>query len=84
MADHGRDVYDFLVHFIRRERIPAARGNTGGVVLVGWSLACVWIAALLANVASFPVDDVKVETYVRRVVLYGQWCLRLTPQLSET
>ncbi len=72
MADHGRDVYDFLVDFIRRERIPIARGNTGGVVLVGWSLACVWITALLANIASFPVGDVKVVTYVRRVVLYGQ------------
>ncbi|KAL1945179.1 hypothetical protein VTO73DRAFT_2799 [Trametes versicolor] len=77
MADHGRDVYDFLVDFIHRQRIPAARGNTGGVVLVGWSLACVWITAFLANVASFPVDDVKVDTYVRRVVLYDPSCVLL-------
>ncbi|KAL1945184.1 hypothetical protein VTO73DRAFT_2804 [Trametes versicolor] len=38
MVDHGRDGYDCLVDFILRERIPAARGSTSGVILVGWSL----------------------------------------------
>lgn len=70
-ADYGRDVYDFFVNFIRHERISAARGNTCCIILVGRFLVCVYNAALLANVASFSVNDGKVNMYVQRIVLSG-------------
>ncbi|KAI0628897.1 hypothetical protein C8Q77DRAFT_1067320 [Trametes polyzona] len=70
MRDRGREIYDYLVDFVRRERIPPARGNKGGIVIVGWSLGVTFITALLANVAFFPEADVQLSKYVRRVVLY--------------
>ncbi|KAI0365121.1 alpha/beta-hydrolase [Pilatotrama ljubarskyi] len=70
MRDRAREVFDFLTDFVRRERIPRARENTGGIVVVGWSLGSLWITALLANVRLFPEGDVKLSEYVLGVVLY--------------
>ncbi|KAI0365120.1 alpha/beta-hydrolase [Pilatotrama ljubarskyi] len=70
MRDRAREVYNFLADFVRRERIPRAQTNAGGLVVVGWSLGSVWITALLANVRLFPEGDVKLSEYVRRVILY--------------
>ncbi|KAI0630696.1 hypothetical protein C8Q77DRAFT_1160239 [Trametes polyzona] len=80
MAGHAYDIYDFLVDFVRRERIPIAGHDdgAGGIVLVGWSLACVWITAFLANVGLFPAqEDVPLAQYLRRVILYEPSCVLL-------
>lgn len=73
MRDRAREVYDLLADFVFKNNIPAARPgeNAGGIVIAGWSLGASWMTALLANVASFPVGNVKLASYVRRVVLHG-------------
>ena len=74
MEHRAREVYEFLEDLVRRERVPSANpaDNTGGIVLGGWSYGGVWMQALLAFVDSFPVRDVDLSKYVRRVVCYGQ------------
>ncbi|KAI0738097.1 hypothetical protein C8Q80DRAFT_1222720 [Daedaleopsis nitida] len=44
--------------------------KTGGIILVGWSFAVVWMLAFLAHTETFPTGDVDLGEYVRRVVLY--------------
>ncbi|KAI0774678.1 Alpha/Beta hydrolase protein [Trametes elegans] len=68
--DRARDLYDFLVDFVRREKIPRAAGNKGGLIVSGWSLGTTLITALLAHVGEFPEGDVKLSEYVRRAILY--------------
>lgn len=63
----AREVYDFLVHLVKTENIPV----DGGIVLAGWSLGAVWMTAFLAYASTFPVGDIDLRRYIRRVVLYG-------------
>lgn len=77
MAEHARDVCTFLEDFVLRERIPAANleQHAGGIVLVGWSLGGASVEAVLAHAGTFPVGDVQLSKYVRRIVIYGTCCL---------
>ncbi|TBU29282.1 Alpha/Beta hydrolase protein [Dichomitus squalens] len=70
MKARAREVYDYLVDLVKTEHIPPAQGHQGGIVLVGWSLGATWISALLAHVATFPVEDIRLSEYVRRLVYY--------------
>ncbi|CDO72522.1 hypothetical protein BN946_scf184983.g5 [Trametes cinnabarina] len=70
MRDRARELFDFLVDYVRREKVPQANGKEGGIVIVGWSLGSTWITSLLASVDQFPEDDVQLSKYVRRVVLF--------------
>ncbi len=73
MAERAREVYDLLVAFVAQHKIPPARPeeNKGGIVIGGWSFGTGWMTSLLANVASFPVHEVELSRYVRRVIFYG-------------
>ena len=73
MKEQARAVYDLLIHLVAEHNIPPAcpGANTGGIIIGGWSFGALWMTALLANVASFPVHDIELGRYVRRVVLYG-------------
>ena len=71
MKARARELYDYLVGLVKTERLPRARGISGGIVLAGWSLGATWISALLAHVATFPVGDIRLSEYVRRLVYYG-------------
>ena len=73
MKARARELYDYLVDLVRTQNIPRAQGKAGGIVLAGWSIGATWITALLAHVAEFPVGDVRLGEYVRRLVLYGAW-----------
>ena len=73
LKHRGHELLRFLTGIVREHDIPrgdAAR-NTGGIVLVGWSLGVLWANAVLAHAASFQHDDVNLGRYLRRVVLYG-------------
>ncbi|KAM5540105.1 hypothetical protein V8D89_006245 [Ganoderma adspersum] len=72
MVDRAREVYDLLVAFVAQHKIPPARPeeNKGGIVIGGWSFGTGWMTSLLANVASFPVHEVELVRYVRRVIFY--------------
>ncbi|KAI0823786.1 hypothetical protein BC628DRAFT_1324108 [Trametes gibbosa] len=69
LAEHARDVRDFLEDFICRERIPLPTENGGGIVLAGWSLGAVSVTALLAD-ANSSRDGAQLSKYIRRFVLY--------------
>ncbi|KAM5540117.1 hypothetical protein V8D89_006257 [Ganoderma adspersum] len=73
MRDRAREVYDLLVHIVREHSIPLAhpQANTGGILVAGWSFGTSLMTALLANMASFPVGDVDLRKYLRRVVFLG-------------
>ena len=73
MEEGGRDLHSLLADLVANNDIPLARPekNSGGIVLVGWSLGTSWMTAFLANVGSFPHDSVDLSNYVRRVVFYG-------------
>ncbi|KAH9857419.1 hypothetical protein C2E23DRAFT_686199, partial [Lenzites betulinus] len=72
MRERAREVYDFLVDFVQRERIPQAvrNGNKGGLIISGWSLGSAYMTALLANVRLFPEGEVQLSKYMRRMVMY--------------
>lgn len=75
MQERAREVYDLLVQFVARHKIPLARPeeNKGGIVVGGWSFGAGWMTSLLANVVSFPVHEVELGRYVRRVIFYGAY-----------
>ncbi|KAI1782847.1 hypothetical protein LXA43DRAFT_1049174 [Ganoderma leucocontextum] len=72
LRDRAREVFDFLEGLVRRNDIPPAQHekNTGGIVVAGWSLGALWMTSLLAYAPSFPVNDVKLSGYVRRVIVF--------------
>ncbi|KAI0334193.1 hypothetical protein GY45DRAFT_1318644 [Cubamyces sp. BRFM 1775] len=71
MKERARELYDLLVQLVKNEDITAAdrKNNKGGIVVAGWSFGSSWMTALLANVAAFPVEDIKLSDHIRRVVL---------------
>ncbi|KAI0823785.1 hypothetical protein BC628DRAFT_1323902 [Trametes gibbosa] len=70
MRARAREVYNFLVDFVKRERIPVREGSTGGLIIAGWSLGSSYMTALLANVRLFPEGDIQLSKYMRRLVMY--------------
>ena len=74
LKDRAREVYDFLEELVRRDDIPPARRdkNTGGIAVAGWSLGALWATSLLAYAPLFPVNDIELAQYVRRVIVLGE------------
>ncbi|RPD55325.1 hypothetical protein L226DRAFT_513358 [Lentinus tigrinus ALCF2SS1-7] len=73
MKERGRELYDYLVDLVKCGGVLPAQDQDkkkGGIVLAGWSLGTLWISALLAHVSSFPVTEVDLTKYVRRIVYY--------------
>ncbi|TFK81803.1 hypothetical protein K466DRAFT_557458 [Polyporus arcularius HHB13444] len=70
MKERAREFYDYLVDLVKAGGVVRAQGKKGGLVLAGWSLGATWLSALLTHVASFPVRDVDLKEYVRRIVYY--------------
>ncbi|RPD55341.1 hypothetical protein L226DRAFT_491832 [Lentinus tigrinus ALCF2SS1-7] len=78
MRERGREVYDYLLHLVKCDRIPPIQGvgqnAKGGIVLAGWSLGAIWSLAFIVHASSFSsleVDlSVDLSKYVRRVVLH--------------
>ncbi|KAI1789106.1 hypothetical protein LXA43DRAFT_1155924 [Ganoderma leucocontextum] len=56
--------------FMRERAREVRRGNAGGIVVAGWSFAALWMTSLMTYVSSFPVNDVELSKYVRRVVIF--------------
>jgi pimeloyl-ACP methyl ester carboxylesterase len=73
MPDRGRDVYEFLVDFIRNEESPLENR----IVLAGWSYSSCWMLSLLAYASTFPENDIEVPRYLRRVVTFGTFSIRI-------
>ena len=73
MKERGREVYDLLVHIVDQYSLPLARpeASIGGIIVGGLSFAATLMTALLANIASFPIDSVDLRKYLRRIVLLG-------------
>ncbi|TBU24601.1 Alpha/Beta hydrolase protein [Dichomitus squalens] len=71
LKDRAREVYDFLEDLVKRDNIPPSQRdlNTGGIVVAGWSLGALWTTSLLAYAPQFPVNDVDLSQYVRRVIV---------------
>lgn len=67
MRARARELYDFLEIFVKTADIPPK-----SLVLAGWSFGSIWITALLAHVSTFPVNDIELDKYIRRVVAYGR------------
>lgn len=80
MQERAREVCNLLIELVRGGNVVVVDGenNSGGIVVAGWSLGGSWMIALLAHVASFPTDEVKLSDYVRRVVIFGK-CTPLGP-----
>ncbi|KAI0776700.1 Alpha/Beta hydrolase protein [Trametes elegans] len=70
MRERAREVYDLLVELVKEGNVAAANREqgTGGIIVAGWSFGSGLMTALLANLASFPANEVKISQYVRRVV----------------
>ncbi|EIM81598.1 alpha/beta-hydrolase [Stereum hirsutum FP-91666 SS1] len=61
----ARELYNFLSKFVTDEDIAV-----DSLVLAGWSFGSAWMLALLTHAATFPVNDVELDKYIRRVILY--------------
>ncbi|KAI0332745.1 hypothetical protein GY45DRAFT_1344498 [Cubamyces sp. BRFM 1775] len=72
MQQRARELYECLQTLVADRSIPPVRSGSesGGVVLVGWSLGATWMTALLSHVARFPVGKVNLRDYMRRIVLF--------------
>ncbi|KAI0713772.1 Alpha/Beta hydrolase protein [Earliella scabrosa] len=66
MRDRARELYDYLAELVEAGLVT----KPGGIVLAGWSLGAVWLSALLTHAASFPVTQVRLSEYLKRVVYY--------------
>lgn len=77
MKARARELYDFLVKFVTDEDIAV-----NSLLLAGWSFGSAWMLALLTHAATFPVNDVELEKYIRRVILYGSLVLSYTALIS--
>lgn len=73
MKDRALDIYDFLCQIVEKENLPAAQGDSGGIVLAWWSLGNIWLLPFLCHAAEFPVGNVDLVKYIRRIVLYGTY-----------
>ena len=73
MKERGREVYDLLAHIVAQHGIPpiGSGGKSGGIIVGGWSFGTTLMTALLANLDFFPVGDVDLRKYLRRVVFLG-------------
>jgi len=83
MEDRARELWDFMVKFVAEEDIPPPNGTEGGIILVAWSFGAAWLTSFLANVSSFPVNDVDLHAYVRRTILYDPPCHSLGIDVPE-
>ncbi|KAI8989169.1 hypothetical protein BD414DRAFT_486289 [Trametes punicea] len=73
MRQRARELYECLQALVVERSIPRIRADSsakGGIILVGWSLGATWMTALLSHVSSFPVNDVRLGEYIRRIVWY--------------
>lgn len=70
MKARARELYNFLVEFVRDEHIPV-----DSIVLAGWSFGSAWMLALLAHAPTFPVNDLELDKCIRRAILYGLFAL---------
>ncbi|KAI0628893.1 hypothetical protein C8Q77DRAFT_1067169 [Trametes polyzona] len=72
MSEHGQDVYDFLLDFVCRETVIASmpEENSGGIILVGWSLGGISVLSLLAK-----TDHTLLNRFLWRIILYDSLCL---------
>lgn len=70
MRDRTKEIYDYLTRFIAHEWHTPLEG---GIVLVGWSFGTVWMNAFLANIDSCPPSEVNLQSYIRRIVYYGEY-----------
>ncbi|KAI9062722.1 hypothetical protein FKP32DRAFT_824097 [Trametes sanguinea] len=70
LRQRARELYDGLQALVEECNIPplCPTSRKGGIVLVGWSLGCTWISALLSHVSAFPVGRIRLTAYIRRVV----------------
>lgn len=84
MTDRARELYDFLVKFIAQEDIPLSYGSAGGLILAGWSFGNTWITSFLQQLAHFPVTDIDLRGYLRRIVLYDPPCHSVGVASPET
>ncbi|KAL7281216.1 hypothetical protein ACG7TL_004524 [Trametes sanguinea] len=68
----AQELYEYLQALVVERHIPPAcrTAQDCGIVLAGWSLGACWMTALLTYVARFPVGDVPLREYIRRVILY--------------
>ncbi len=41
------------------------------IILAGWSLGALWMAAFLSHAPSFPATNVAVHQYLSQVIAYG-------------
>ncbi|CDO72521.1 hypothetical protein BN946_scf184983.g4 [Trametes cinnabarina] len=71
MRDRARELFNFLVDYVKQGDIPQTHGKEGGIIVVGWSFGSIWITSLLASVREFAEKDVQLSKYVRRVILFG-------------
>lgn len=79
MKARARELYNFLVKFVTDEDIAV-----DSIVLAGWSFGSAWMLALLTHAATFPVNDVELDKYIRRVILYGSLILYYTALIPQS
>jgi pimeloyl-ACP methyl ester carboxylesterase len=70
----GFDMANFLTWFVDTHHIPksSADGRCGGIVLMGWSIGTATALTLLGQPDSLPKEAaIKIEPYLRTVIIYG-------------
>lgn len=72
----GAQVGKFLLWFVEDQALPSVSvdGKTGGLVLMGWSMGCTLVLAFLGHPEAIQNSTyTELETYLRKVVLFGAY-----------
>jgi hypothetical protein len=72
--DRGHEIALFIDAFIKENNIPPISndGQSGGVILLGWSLGCGEANATVAHVDTLPPPlRSHLASYIRALILYG-------------
>lgn len=87
IRDLGFQVASFLAYFVRQNDIPKAKvdiegRDSGGIVLLSWSLGNLLAMSLLGNVHTLP-QEIKdsLGDYWRKLVMYGAYRSWLIPSI---
>lgn len=76
LSDRGLEIAYFLVRLIKEKAIPKidkGGGESGGIVLLGWSLGAITTLAFLANMWSYPSEiQETLKSYLRAFLVYGK------------
>jgi hypothetical protein len=75
ILERGLEIAHFIEKFIAQNNIPPTQADqrTGGIAVLGWSLGCTFVNALLSNIDYLsPFTVSTLSKYLHTVIYHGE------------